>query len=171
MKTNMCVTWTVVELHVIYTQNAGHLVRKQMLAQLTEYFGDEIVVVHLEGCSSIVGFRKFVSKSLKIVKQSLAFDVYEDVDRLVRKVKAEVRTIPLPRDYDLNIFRYDKTVQDTSIRLLTFISSLVSDGEISKASLILSQCIQQHVSKSTNQTSLGLAVKLHHQFGNAELEP
>jgi len=169
MKTNMCVTWTVAELYVLYTQNAGHLVRKQMLAQLTEYFGDEIFVVHLAGCSSIIGFRKFVSKSLKIVKQSLVFDVYEDVVRLVKKVNAEVRAIPLPRDYDLNIFRYDKTVQDTRIRLLTFLSSLVSDGEISKASLILSQCIQQHISKSTNQTSFGLAVKLHYQFGSADL--
>lgn len=72
------------------------------------------------------------------------------------------------RDYDLNIFQYENTIQDTSPTLLAFVSSLVSNGETSKPSLALSQCIQQHVNKSTNQTSLGLAVKLHHKYGSSD---
>lgn len=168
MNRNMCETWTVADLHTVYIQNDGHLTRKQMLVHLTEYFGEEIVVVHLEGCSSIVGFRKFVSKSLKLEKQSCTSDADDDVDRLVRRIKAEVRSIPLPRDYDLNIFQYEKVVQDTSATLLSLISSLVANGKVSKASLTLSQCVQQHV-KSTNQTTLELAVKLHHKFGSSDL--
>ncbi len=148
MKTNKCVTWTVTELHSLYTQNAGLLTKKQMLVHLNEYFGEEIIVVHLEG------FRKFVSKHLKLVKPSIVSDVDDEVDCLVRRVKAEVRNILLPHDYDLNIFQYERTVQDTSATLLTFVSSLVTNGETSKISLTLSQCIQQHVSKSANQTSL-----------------
>ena len=85
MKANMSVTWTVAELYNIYTENAGHLTRKQMLLYLTEYFGEEIVVLHLEGCSSVVGFRKFVGKTLKLVKLSETSDVDDDVDRLVRR--------------------------------------------------------------------------------------
>ena len=169
MKANMSVTWTVAELYNIYTENAGHLTRKQMLLYLTEYFGEEIVVLHLEGCSSVVGFRKFVGKTLKLVKLSETSDVDDDVNRLVRMVKAEVRNIPLHRDYDLTIFQYENTIQDTSPTLLAFVSSLVSNGETSKPSLALSQCIQQHVNKSTNQTSLGLAVKLHHKYGSSDL--
>ena len=162
MKSDMCATWTVTELHGIYTQNGGHLTRKQMHVLLNEYFDDEIILLHLEGCSSIIGFQTYISKTLKLVKQPEVSDVDEDIDRLVRRVKAEVRSIPLPRDYDLNIFRHEKMVQDTSPTLLTFISSLISKGEPSKASLTLSQCIQQHI-------SLGLAVKLHHKFGSSDL--
>ena len=63
----------------------------------------------------------------------------------------------------MNAFRHEKVIEDTSAALLSFVSSLVSDDKT------LSQCIQQHVNKSTNQTSLGLAVKLHHQFGSSDL--
>ncbi len=44
MKTNISVTWTLAELHDVYTHNSGLLTRKQMSVHLTEYFGDEIVV-------------------------------------------------------------------------------------------------------------------------------
>lgn len=33
----------------------------------------------------------------------------------------------------------------------------------------LTQCIQQHITSTHNQTTLGLAVKLHHKYGSYEL--
>ena len=88
---------------------------------------------------------------------------------VVQQVKEEVNNIPLSRDYDLGRFTHDHTVRDTSETLLTFVSRLVSGGETSRISLPLAQCIQQHINHSTNQTSLGLAVKLHHKFGSSDL--
>ena len=44
-----------------------------------------------------------------------------------------------------------------------------NEGKVTKASLTLAQCIQQHVSRSWNQTTLGLALKLRHQHGSSEL--
>ena len=140
-----------------------------MLVHLHEYFAEDIVTLHLDRCSTIVGFRQFVGKTLKLVKQSSTASDDDDIDRVVRRVKAEASNIPLPRDYDLSDFRHEKAVQDTSVTLLSLISRLVSNGETSKASLTLSQCIQQHISMCTNQTSLGLAIKLHHKFGSSEL--
>jgi hypothetical protein len=49
------------------------------------------------------------------------------------------------------------------------ISDLVSDGEVTKKSLSLIQSIQSHKTSTRNQTTLGLAVKLHHKFGSSEL--
>lgn len=122
----------------------------------------------MEGCDTVIGFRTFVAKVLKVVKndQSREDDVVEE---LVRRVKSEVKDIPQPRDYDLSDFRFHKAVQDTSETLLQIVSALVSDGEITKPSLTLAQIIQQHVAKTRNQTTLGLAVKLHHKYGSSEL--
>ena len=53
--------------------------------------------------------------------------------------------------------------------MLRFISKLVSNGEITKPSLNLSQSIQQHISSTQSQTTLGLGIKLHHKFGSREL--
>ena len=46
---------------------------------------------------------------------------------------------------------------------------MVAYGEITRTSTTLAQSIQAHITKSCNQTTLGLAVKLHHRFGSKEL--
>ena len=44
----------------------GELSRQQMI-NLTTHLRDDIVVVRMEGCVSVVGFRELVGKSLKLV--------------------------------------------------------------------------------------------------------
>ena len=73
-------------------------------------------------------------------------------------------------DYKLSDYVHHKVIESTSETLLRLVSSLVSGGAITKPSLTLAQCIQQHVGgTSSNQTTLGLAVKLHHKHGSSEL--
>lgn len=67
-------------------------------------------------------------------------------------------TLPMP-----------KSRNKTSATLLRFVSKLVSNGEVTKVSLSLSQSIQQHITNGCNQTTLGLGVKLHHKFGSRDL--
>ena len=54
----------------MYIGLGGQLSRQQMLTNLTTHLGDDIVVVHMEGCVSVVGFGEFVGKSLKLVKDT-----------------------------------------------------------------------------------------------------
>ena len=49
------------------------------------------------------------------------------------------------------------------------VSRLVSKGMKNKIALSISQCIQQHIALSPNQTRLDLALKFHHKFGSAEV--
>ena len=73
-------------------------------------------------------------------------------------------------DYKLSYYVHHKVIERTSPALLRLVSSFVSGGVITKPSLTLAQCIQQHVDgTSSNQTTLGLAVKLHHKHGSSEL--
>ena len=63
-----------------------------------------------------------------------------------------------------------RVTESTSATLVRLVSSLVSGGAITKQSLTLAQCIQQRAGgTSSNQTTLGLAVKLHHKHGSSEL--
>ncbi len=50
-----------------------------------------------------------------------------------------------------------------------FVFKLVSKGETTKESLTIAQVIQLHITKSSYQITLGLAVKLHHRFGSNEI--
>ena len=101
-----------------------------MVANVCDHFGDDIVVLNVEGCDSIIGFRRFVAKSLKIVKKAASSED-DAMDTVIRRVKAEVRNIPQPRDYDLSDFRFEKVVQDTSETLLKLISEWRGEQEIS----------------------------------------
>ncbi|KAL8573956.1 hypothetical protein ACOMHN_029403 [Nucella lapillus] len=69
----------------------------------------------------------------------------------------------------MSSFEYTKIIESTSPTLLRLISSLVSAGCVTKKALTLAQCVQQHIGGNMNQTTLGLAVKLHHKYGSSEL--
>ena len=151
------VSHTSGELYDNYCSAGGQLTKNKMLANLCDYFGDNIVVLYIEGCASIVGFRDVVGKTVKMVKYDGVGD--ESVETVVCRVKAEVLALPRSNDYDLS--QFEKTVANTSPTLLALVSQLVSIGELNKSAVTISQCIQQHISNSINQTTLGLAVKLH----------
>ena len=49
-------TWTNIEVYEMYLGLGGQLSRLQM-TNPTTHLGDDIVVVRMEGCVSVVGFR------------------------------------------------------------------------------------------------------------------
>ena len=132
------------------------------------YLGDDVVVLIIQGCASVVGFREFVGKILKL--STLDSIDKESEDILVRKMTTEARGIPSNnKQYDLEDITSSKTKKKTSATLLWFISKLVSNGKITKASMSLSQAIQFGITNTSNQSTLGLGVKLHHKFGSSDL--
>ena len=93
-------TWTSIELHDKYVDLNGQLTRKQMLTKLIKYLGNDLVVLNIEGCVSVVGFHEYVSKILKISKVESVDEEKEDA--LVRKNTTEALEIPTNnKNYDL----------------------------------------------------------------------
>ncbi len=62
MLSNKQNTWTTDELHEIYVNGGGDLSRKQMIRRIKESLNDEIVVVNMEGCASLIGFKRGIGK-------------------------------------------------------------------------------------------------------------
>ena len=140
-----------------------HVSRRQLVSSLTAHLGDELLVLHIEGCDSVVGFKASLRKFIKIVKISKSKGDDDELEKLVRKIRSEVMATPRPGDYNLSAHARHKVIESTSVTLLKLVSSLVSGGAITKPPLTLAQCIQQHIGDAgRNQTTLGLAVKLHH---------
>ncbi len=84
-------------------------------------------------------------------------DDNDEMDVLNRGIRSEVSSIPIQRGYVLSDFKHEKTIENTSYTLLTLICKLVSGGKITKKSLTLAQCIQQHIDtgEKRNQTFWG----------------
>ena len=171
MNTDPFHIWTSVELHEKYmniSKESDNVTRRQLLSKLQYHFGNSLVKFTISGCASLLCFRDHLPEYLRLVKVD---DSEESImlAKLKDKIVSECQEFPQSHDYDISQFRKSKTIESTSPTLLGFISSLVSHGEITRTCITLAQSIQGHITKSYNQTTLGLAVKLHHRFGSKEL--
>ena len=162
--------WTSVELQEHYTNisdDSKITTRKQLVGKPQSHFGETLVKFDISGCASLFCFKDHLPKMLRLVR--IDDDGHNIIDNLKDTIISECKALPKSNDYDISQFRQSCTLTNTSPSLLTFIAKMVSDGKITRTSTTLAQCIQTHVTQSYNQTSLGLAVKLHHKFGSKEL--
>ena len=162
--------WTSVELHTHYINICNHtnaISRKQLICKLQVFFGDDLIKLDIAGCASLFCLSSHLPDFIRLVK----VDSTEAVPSAVLRdqIIAECQEIHKPQDYDLAMFTNTRAIHDTSPTLLEFVAGLVSDGDVNRTSIALSQSIQGHVTKTFNQTTFGLAVKLHHKFGSREL--
>ena len=127
-------------------------------------------MLHIEGCDGVVGFKASPGKVIKIVKISQSMGDDDELEKLVRKIRSEVIAKPRNVDYKLSDYVHHKVIESTSATIRSLVSSPVSGGAITKPSLTLAQCIQQHVDGTgSNQTAIGLSVKRHQKHGSSEL--
>ena len=80
-------TWTSIELHEKYTSYDGKLTQKQMFSKLAMHLGDDVVVLNIDGCASIIGFQEFIGKVMKVAKVDVEDEDPEDA--LARKIVVE----------------------------------------------------------------------------------
>ena len=62
-----------------------------MLSNLTTHLGDDVVVVHVEGCASVLGFKELLGKSLKLVKVDTVDE--DSVGAVMRQVRCDARAV------------------------------------------------------------------------------
>ena len=75
------------------------------------------------------------SELIKIAKKSNSNSDDDELEKLVRKIRSEVRETTKPGDYNLSDYVRHKVIRSTSATLLNLVSSLVSGGAITKPPL------------------------------------
>ena len=84
-------TWSSSELHRIYTKDGGTLSRRYLIQKVSQYFGDEFVVLSAVGLANIIMFKSPAS--------SLMYMETEDDDdpisvaKIAKKIAQEVKEI------------------------------------------------------------------------------
>lgn len=121
----------------------------------------------MDGCDSILCFRKYLPEALKLVE----VNDNDDIDSLTKQISSEIKEMKTQKvtSYNLGDFTRDNATECSSQTLLKLISSLVSKGVVTRESPCLTQSIQALITKGFNQTTLGLAVKLHYRFDSREV--
>ena len=142
--------------------------RAELLRNLEEQFGKSLIVLRVDGCASILCFRQYLPEALKLVEAN----DNNDIASITKQISSEIKELKTPqkvKSYNLGDFTRDKAIESSSQTLLNLVSSLVSKGAVTRESLPLTQSIQALMTKNFNQTTLGLAVKLHYRFGSREV--
>ena len=156
MNSNVSRLWNSLELHSVYIEVGGVFSRRTMINNLLDCLERNVVLVEVEGCASIIGFKEAVAKSLKLVK--LNEEDESSVDNVVRKIRQESRSIKYKSaSYHLSDYTHQKIVDDTSPTLLNLVSKLVSKEKTDIKSLSISQIIQSHITqrRKPNSTLFG----------------
>ena len=86
MAENATESWT---LYVMYLASSGTVSRRQFVSNATAHFGDELLVLLIEGCDSVVGFKASLGKVIKIVKISQGMGDDDELEKLVRTIRRE----------------------------------------------------------------------------------
>ena len=159
--------WSLKELYDLYLESDGQHCQRCLADIIRDDFKD--IIVKIGGGrwtqSKYILWAHLPEQLKKNNDDSLA-----EVKQLCEKIKAEIFDIELQRrskfEYNLNEFQYEKVMADTSRTLFTVLKYLTNNE---KQAVCLAQAIQQHVSKTWNQTSLGLALMLHYKNGSREM--
>ena len=78
--------WNSVEVFNTYVGLGGNHSRKSLITELQSHFGKDLIVMHVVGCASIIGFRNHIPFKLQLVDDD---QDDESVDNLVSKIKQE----------------------------------------------------------------------------------
>ena len=170
MKNEQSRVWTSVELHEMYVDlnsvvDRPALSRRQFIRNLISHLGSDVVEMKMNGCASLVAFKQYIPYKLCKVGNE------EDgsIDNVVEQIRKEVKEIVPPKGYDMGQFDKSTSIKATSPTLLTLISRLISNDDITRRSHSIAQTIQTQISNLPTPTTLGLALKLHHKYGSKEL--
>ena len=68
MNKNKTRTWATSDLYELYISASGTLSKKQMICNITNLFGTEVIIMHIEGWESVLGMRSSGGSMVKLVK-------------------------------------------------------------------------------------------------------
>jgi len=115
MYANQSKLYNTTDLYDMYLYYGGKLSHKQMFAKLNKCLADDMIVIRCDGCASLVGFKEFVGKMMKLVKAS-SDEEEGEVDTVIRQVQKEARDVNKSSNffYDLGNFTHSNTISQTS---------------------------------------------------------
>ena len=110
--------------------------RALLIRRLEKHLGDSLIVLRVNGCASIICFRKHLPETLKLVEAN----DNDEVTELAKKITAEVKenSPKSVKTCNLGDFKLENVKESTNESLLYLILKLVSKGAVTKKSLSLS---------------------------------
>ena len=155
--------WNSIEIYNCYLQNKGTvLLRRDLVTQLSNAFGKELVVLSSPGFANIIGFKKYAGSMFNLVEVE---NNLSDMSNIVKNIKKEVQEIPVNRNVYEKKIDVSRSKEDVSETLRSFLSLLSDELDGDKLpAILIGNMITSILSKRYTQLllSLGLLIFVNH---------
>ena len=117
--------WNSAELYDMYQSHGHKVTRRQLIQQVSDYFGNDLVLSS-PGISSIIMFQAKASTVLTVCTDHEDDDMNFELNKIKKRIVQEVKALPLPDKTKYNI-TFDReaateSVSDTILELFAKLS-------------------------------------------------
>ena len=149
--------WNSVELFKVYSENGGYIQsRKTLLRKLSEFFGDDLVVLHSAGLANIVCFRSRAAKFLRLADEG-DDDIELMVNRIAKRIGSEIKEIVCDKKHFSSTINTEKAMEAVSETLMTLLGTLSSKLERTLPAVLIGSIVTGVIKNYPTglQTALG----------------
>ncbi len=152
--------WTSVEVHALYTDHGGDkLVRRILMEEISNYFGDQILFLSCKGLSTLLVFRSRASQLVKLVEET---DVdSKSLKSIAQQVIHETREIVSDTSSYSTTINQDIARDQCSETLLSLLSQISPKLDGTLPALLIGNMITSTVKNTatTLQIALGIVAR------------
>ena len=156
------VIWNSVELFELYRENNGcSLTRYDLIKELKQHFGDDLVVLTSQGYASIITFHKNAVHMLKIVKDEDESDhIDKSISILSKQVVQECNSISCDKSSFQVHIDADITAEHASDTLLKLLAALSKRLDRTLPALLIANIITSVLRNSPTPLQVALGILL-----------
>lgn len=148
------------DLHKLYTENGGKIKsRKMLLRNLSDFFGDDLFVLHSAGLANIVCFRCGAEKSLRLIDED-DDDIDVILNRIAKKVRSEVKSINLDKNHYSTTMNKDIAMNEVSETLMTLLGLVSAKLDRTFPAIMMGSILTGAVKNNSTALQIALGSKL-----------
>ena len=152
--------WNSIDLYKLYTENGGKIQsRKTLLRKLSEFFGDDLTVLHSAGLANIVCLRCRAAKSLRLIDED-DDDIDEILNRIAKQVRSEVKDINLDKNHYSTTINKDIAMNEVSETLMTLLGLVSAKLERTFPAILMGSILTGAVKNHPTALQVTLGSKL-----------
>lgn len=160
MKKDQSHIWNSLDLHKLYTENGDKIKsRKMLLRNLSDFFGDDLIVLHSAGLANIVCFRCGAAKSLRLIDED-DDDIDVILNRIAKKVRSEVKSINLDKNHYSTTMNKDIAMNEVSETLMTLLGLVSAKLDKTFPAIMMGSILTGAVKNNSTALQIALGSKL-----------
>ena len=160
MKKDQSQIWNSIDLYELYIENGGKIQsRKTLLRKLSDFFGDDLIVLHSAGLANIVCFRCQAAKSLRLMDEDDdEMDLILNI--IAKKIISEVKGINLDKNNYSTTINKDIAMNHVSETLMTLLGLVSTKLEWTFPAIMIGSILTGSVRNNPTALQITLGSKL-----------